>query len=111
VKEVEFFVDLNDDLYEPEDRIRVRLDIEKGKLLDVVCQYETFENNKWLALIRFDYSHGVFHKDTMYPNGDKEKEIVEVFSVEEFALYARNDLDSKWKFYKERYFERMRLKL
>ena len=111
MKEIEFFVDLSDSLYEPEDRIRVRLDIKKGKLLNVVCQYETFEKNKWIAIVRFDYSHGVFHKDTMYPNGDKEKEIVEVFSVEEFALYARNDLDSKWKFYKERYFKRMRLKL
>jgi hypothetical protein len=47
----------------------------------------------------------------MYPNGDKEKEIVEVFSLEEFVLYARSDLDSKWKFYKGRYFERMRLRL
>jgi len=89
VRELEFFLDLSDSLYEPEDRIRVRLDIEKGKLLNVVCQYETFENNKWIAIVRFDYSHGVFHKDTMYSNGDKEKEIVEVFSIKDVILNAR----------------------
>jgi len=113
VKELEFFVDLGyNSLCELEDHTRVHLKIEKGRLLDAVYQYETFENGKWIAIIRFDCSHGqAFHKDIMYPNGNKEKEEIEVFSVEEFALYARNDLDSKWKFYKERYFSRRRIKL
>ena len=113
MKEVGFFTGLyHDDLCELEDRIRVHLEIEKGRLLDAVYQYETFKNGKWTAVIRFDCSHGqVFHKDIMYPNGDKEKEVIEVFSVEEFALYAKCDLYSKWEFYKERYFSRRRIRL
>jgi hypothetical protein len=98
VREVEFFVDLSDSLHVPEDRIRIRLKSEKGKLLD-----------KWIAIVRFDCSHGQsFHKDTMFPNGTKEKEVIDVFSLKEFTLYARCDLDLKWKFYKERYFANKR---
>jgi hypothetical protein len=113
VKELEFFTGLYyNSLCELEDRIRIHLEIEKGRLLNAVYQYETFENDKWIAIVRFDCSHGqVFHKDIMYSNGDKEKEVVEVFSVKEFALYARYDLVSKWKFYKERYFNRKRMRL
>jgi hypothetical protein len=105
VREIEFFVYLNSSLYENDDRIRVRLRLEKGKLLDVMYQYETFDDSEWLAIVRFDCSHGqTFHKDLMYPNGDKEKIAVEVFSLEEFSLYARYDLELKWEFYKEWYF-------
>ena len=111
MREVEFFVYLKSDLYENNDRIRVRLQLEKGKLLDAMHQYETFDDCKWLAVVRFDCAHGQgFHKDLMYPNGDKEKADVEVFSLEEFSLYARQDLNLKWKLYKEWYFKLKRNK-
>ena len=109
MKEVEFFVNLSDNLRVLEDRLRVRLKNDKGKLLDAMYQYETLENDKWTAIVRFDCSHGQsFHKDIVFPNGTKEKEVINVFSLREFTLYARCDLDSKWKFYKERYFKSKR---
>lgn len=34
------------------DRLRVRLNIEKGELIDVVFQYETLIEDKWYPIVR-----------------------------------------------------------
>ena len=35
-------------------RLRVRLVIDNGILLDVVYQYKTFLQGKWLAIVRYE---------------------------------------------------------
>jgi hypothetical protein len=39
-------------------RLRVRLVIDNGILLDVMYQYEAYLQGEWLAIVRYDCAHG-----------------------------------------------------
>ena len=91
-------------------RIRVRLLTENGNLIDIMYQYETLLNENWIAIVRYDCSHGFFHRDAMLPNGDKEKQMVEVGTLKNASLYAEQDLKDRWKWYRERYIKKIKNK-
>jgi hypothetical protein len=57
MKEIEFISTL--DNYD-QNRIRVHLTTENGDLKDIMYQYETLFNNKWIAIVRYDCAHGFF---------------------------------------------------
>src|ERR1035437_7026549 len=84
-------------------RLRVRLTTENGELTDVMYQYESFINNKWVAIVRYDCAHGFFHRDVIQPNGDKEKQLIEMDSLKSASKYAEQDLKDRWEWYRERY--------
>ena len=67
------------------ERIRISIDVENGKVGDIVVQYETMIDGKWVAIVRYDCAHGFLHRDVMYPNGDKEKQVI-TFDNLEMAL-------------------------
>lgn len=90
------------------ERIRMRISVENGKVFDIVVQYETLIKDKWVAVVRYDCAHGYFHRDVMYPNGDQEKQVIEIDRLETALLYAEQDLKDRWKFYKERYFKKLK---
>jgi hypothetical protein len=96
----EFVKALDDDGIE---RLRVRLTIKKGKLTDVVFQYESLIDKKWTAIVRYDLAHGFFHRDVMKPNGEKEKTVIEITGIKEASIFAEQDIKDKWEFYKQRY--------
>jgi len=48
------------------------------------------------------------HRDVMMPNGEKEKEFVEIESMNEAFTYAVQDIKDRWKFYLERYKSKIR---
>ena len=85
------------------ERLRVKLKLENGILTDLVYQYESFINGKWHSIVRYDCAHGFFHRDTMRPNGDKEKQSIEIGNLKDAARYAEQDLKDRWEWYKERY--------
>ena len=89
-------------------RIRVRLLTENGNLIDVMYQYETLLNESWIAIVRYDCAHGFFHRDVMLPNGDKEKQMIEVGTLKNASLYAEQDLKDRWKWYRERYIKKIK---
>jgi hypothetical protein len=102
----DFFVYL--DIYNL-NRIRVYGVTKNGKVKSMMCQYETLIGNKWVAIIRYDCSHGQpFHRDIMFPNGDKEKQFIEIESLNEAFNYAIQDIKDKWPFYLDRYVSNMR---
>ena len=107
MKEVKFITDL-DKL--GNDRMRVKLKVERGELLDVVYQYESFIKNKWIPIVRYDCFHGFFHKDIMMPNGDKEKHEIIIDNLKSASKYAEQDLKDRWEWYKERYIKKMKKK-
>ena len=43
-----------------EDRLRVRINVKKGKVKDVVVQYESKIKGKWYCIVRYDCSHVFF---------------------------------------------------
>jgi hypothetical protein len=66
--------------------------IEKGKIIDMVVQYESFINSSWHIIIRYDCSHGFFHRDVIYPNGRKEKKSFDINSLEDALEFAEKDI-------------------
>jgi len=91
-----------------QNRIRVRLITENGDLQDIMFQYETLIDDKWVSIVRYDCAHGFFHRDIMYPNGDKEKQAIVVGSLKNASLYAEQDLKDRWEWYRERYIKKLK---
>jgi hypothetical protein len=105
VREIEF-ISLLDNL--DLNRIRVRLITESGKLTDVMYQFESFINKKWVAIVRYDCAHGFFHRDIIQPNGDKEKQLIEMDSLKSASKYAEQDIKDRWEWYRERYIKKLK---
>ena len=102
-KEFITYLDKND-----AERLSVRLVIEKGELTDVVYQYESYISGEWHPIVRYDCSHGFFHRDVMKPNGDKEKSLIELDSLKSASKYAEQDLKDRWEWYRERFIKKMK---
>jgi hypothetical protein len=65
------------------ERLRVKLTIVKGKLSDIVFQYESFIDGKWISIVRYDMAHNFFHRDVLKPNGEKEKTAIDITGLTE----------------------------
>lgn len=107
VKDIEFISEL-DKL--GQNRLRVRLKTDKGNLNDVVYQYETLIEGKWFEIVRYDCAHGFFHRDVMFPNGDKEKQEIIIDDLKQASKYAEQDLKDRWEWYRERFVKKLKKK-
>jgi hypothetical protein len=87
-----------------EERLRMEFVTVKGKVKDLVVQYESLLNNEWIAIARYDCSHGFFHRDTMKKNGLRRKKVIRVSNLNEALNYALADIKINWKSYKDSYF-------
>ena len=92
------------------ERMRVKLIIDKGKLTDLVFQYESFIDNHWRDIVRYDLAHGFFHRDFIMPKGEKEKIRIEIFDLKTAATFAEQDIKDKWEFYKTKYLKELKKK-
>lgn len=90
------------------ERLRIKIHVEKGKLIDVVVQYESFLNDKWQPIIRYDCSHGFFHRDVMKANGEKEKQVIAITNLKDALSYAEQDIKDRREFYKERFIKSLK---
>jgi hypothetical protein len=105
MREIEFISDLDKSGY---DRLRVKLQVDKGQLTDVVYQYESYIGKDWRVIVRYDCSHGFFHRDVLFPNGEKEKQEIMIDNLKSASKYAEQDLKDRWEWYKERYVRKMK---
>ena len=96
----EFIKNLGDS---DKERLRVKLTIDRGKVIDFVFQYESFINEQWREIVRYDISHGFFHRDFITQKGEKEKTRIEMPDIKTSATYAEQDIKDKWEFYKTKY--------
>lgn len=80
----------------------MRIETSKGKVKYFVVQYETFLNNDWNAIVRYDLAHESFHRDVLNPKGEKEKQVIAINNLEDALNYSQQDLKDHWEFYKER---------
>ncbi len=92
------------------ERLRVKLKTQKGKLIDIVYQYETYINGKWYPIVRYDCSHGFFHRDVIMPNGEKEKYEIAIENLKDASSYAEQDIKDRWEWYKERFIKNFKSK-
>jgi len=85
------------------DRLRIRIHAEKGKVVDIVVQYEAKIEDKWYPIVRYDCSHGYFHRDILNPKGEKTKQPIDITNLKNAVTYAEQDLKDRWEWYKERF--------
>ncbi len=85
------------------DRLLIRIETLKGNVKYFVVQYETFSKDEWVAIVRYDLAHGFFHRDVMTPQGEKEKQSINITNLEDALNYAQQDLKDRWEIYKERF--------
>ncbi len=88
---------------EGRERLRFRVITSKGKVIDIVIQYETYINNKWVPVVRYDCAHGFFHRDIMNPDGTQDKESISIDMLEVAIDYAEQDLKDNWNRYKSNF--------
>ena len=90
------------------EKLRIKIRTEKGKVKDIVVQYESFIEGKWIAILRYDCAHGFFHRDVLFQKGEKEKQSISIVTLEDALNYAEQDIKDWWEFYKERYIKKIK---
>jgi hypothetical protein len=88
---------------EGDDRLRIRITIEKGKVTDIVVQYESRLKDKWFPIVRYDCSHGFFHRDLLDPRGEKTMHPIPIQNLRDALTYAEQDIKDRWEWYKEKF--------
>ena len=63
-----------------DDRLRLRIETEKGKVVNMVVQYEAKFGEEWHPIVRYDCSHGFLHRDVMFP-GARRRSIPWIFLI------------------------------
>lgn len=63
-----------------------------------------------MSVVRYDCAHGFFHREILFPNGDKEKRSIEITDLKTASKYAEQDLKDRWEWYKERYIKKIKKK-
>ncbi|MBI4647592.1 MAG: hypothetical protein HY738_13645 [Bacteroidia bacterium] len=94
-----------------QERLRVKLTIDKDRLIDFVFQYESLIDENWCEIVRYDLAHGFFHRDFILPKGDNEKTKLEMPDIKTAATYAEQDIVDKWEFYKTKYLKNLKKKI
>ena len=69
----------------------------------MVIHYESKIKDKWQAIVRYDCSHGFFHRDVLTVKGDKIKQPIPIKNLNDALTYAEQDLKDRWEWYKEKY--------
>ena len=54
-----------------DDRLRLKIETEKGKVVDIVVQYEAKFGEEWHPIVRYDCSHGFLHRMLCRPAARK----------------------------------------
>ncbi|HEY4481806.1 MAG TPA: hypothetical protein VI489_03045, partial [Candidatus Brocadiaceae bacterium] len=64
-----------------DDRLRIKINLEEGKVIDIVVQLESRIKDKWYPIVRHDCSHGFFHRDLINPKGEKTKQPIPIENI------------------------------
>ena len=91
-----------------EDRLRIRIATERGKVVNIMVQYEAKIKDVWHEIVRYDCEHGYFHRDVLYPGSRKEKQPIAIENLQDALQYAEQDLKDRWSWYKDRYKRRLK---
>ena len=86
-----------------DDRLRIKISIVKGTVDYVVVQYESKIMDKWQGIVRYDCSHGFFHRDVLTRKGEKIKQAIPIQNLKDALTYAEQDIKDRWEWYKEKF--------
>ena len=85
------------------DRLRIKIRLEKGSVSFVVVQYESKIMDKWYPIVRYDCSHGFFHRDVLTAKGEQSKQVISIENLKDALTYAEQDIKDRWEWYKEKF--------
>jgi len=91
--------------FDNDNALRVRFDVDHGEVLSFVVQLESWIDNKWKAVVRYDTAHGFAHRDKMHSRKDTEKVEISVRNYKEGLNFAVDDMEANWRDYRRRYEE------
>ncbi|MFQ6091957.1 MAG: hypothetical protein ACE5OR_04640 [bacterium] len=74
------------------DPLRMKLVTEKGKVVSLLVQYETYIEDQWRAIVRYNTAHGFPHRDVIHPNGGEEKFSLSFPDLKTALQYAEQDI-------------------
>ncbi|MBU1486949.1 hypothetical protein KKH56_02715 [bacterium] len=89
------------------DRVRVAFTTQKGKVLSFRVQYETFIQNRWHPVVRYDTAHNFAHIDIIHPNKTTEKVPLYFLTYNAALAYAQEDIKLNWEKYRKNYVEEL----
>lgn len=95
-------------LGDEEDFLRVRLQVERGRVSRFTVQYETVINGQTYPVVRYDSAHGEAHRDTIDSGGNviaKDWFIDRAYA--EIATEAIDDIKTNWRAYRDRFERRV----
>ena len=81
--------------------IRVKLKVQRRQVTDLMIQLETFED-EWKGVVRYNYAHGLPHRDILFRDGKKTKEFLGEQNLNRVAQDAIKDLKENWEWYLRR---------
>jgi hypothetical protein len=89
-------------------RIRKRILIDRGRVVDFVIQYETDVDGIYRPVVRYDGSHGHGHRDILNLQGETVDKwwVPEHMDLGDALEYGSDDLDANWRRYRDRFLER-----
>jgi len=90
------------------DRLRIRIGTEKGRVVNIMVQYEAMIAGAWREIVRYDCAHGFLHRDVMLPKGKTEKQPLSIANLNDALRCAEQDIKDRWQWYKERYIRGLR---
>lgn len=91
------------------DYLRVRLQIERGRVVRFTVQYEAVVGDQTYPVVRYDSAHGAAHRDTLDRAGRVvAKDWISGTSYADVVTEAIADIKSNWQTYRDR-FERRQL--
>lgn len=96
----EYFREINE-----RTRLRVLVLTERGRVGRFVVQLETFDQNTWTPICRYDTSHGFAHLDILHAKGAADKIRIEATDFKQALDIAFADLLTNWERYIKAYLE------
>lgn len=90
-------------LLDAENALRIRFELEHGKVLTFVVQLECLFDYNWFPVMRYDTAHNFVHCDQLHPYKATVKTTLSVQDYNEALTFVIQDLSKRWNEYRRRY--------
>ncbi|MBF0338642.1 MAG: hypothetical protein HQL05_12535 [Nitrospirae bacterium] len=77
----------------------------RGEIVFFRVQYETWIDNTWYPVVRYDTAHGFAHRDILNIKGEIKKTPLFDKDFNDALTFAENDLKNNWEYYKKKFLE------
>jgi len=92
-------------LLDGDNALRVRFELERGRVLKFVVQLECYFDDEWVPVVRYDTAHDFAHCDRLHPCEATVKTRMDTQDYNEALTVAIQDLVDNWSDYRRRYKE------